>query len=96
VTPILRTRCSPKEEEQEGGGGEEEKQQLRGGGGEEEQGGGEEEVGGVVVVVVVIRMVRTHKRTPKPLCGHEGGTVLWKKGVNKDREVIENRPYLII
>ena len=47
-------------------------------------------------MVVVIRMVRTHKRKPKPLCGHEGVTVLWNQGVHTDREVIANRPDVII
>jgi hypothetical protein len=32
---------------------------------------------------------------PKPVCQHEGITVLWNQGVQTDREVLANRPDII-
>jgi hypothetical protein len=33
---------------------------------------------------------------PKPVCQHEDITVLWNQGIQTDREVLPNRPDLII
>jgi hypothetical protein len=33
---------------------------------------------------------------PKPVCQHEDRTVLWNQGVKTDREVVANRPDIII
>jgi len=38
----------------------------------------------------------THSHTPKPVCKHKDITVLWNQGVHTDREVIANRPNIII
>jgi hypothetical protein len=35
-------------------------------------------------------------RTPKPVCEHEAPTVLWNQEVHRDREVVANRPDIII
>jgi hypothetical protein len=32
----------------------------------------------------------------KPVCQHEDLTVLWNQGIQTDREVLENRPDIII
>jgi hypothetical protein len=33
---------------------------------------------------------------PKPVCQHEDITVLWSQGIQSDREVLANRPDIII
>ena len=37
-----------------------------------------------------------HARTHKPVCEHEDVTVLWNQGVHIDRDVMANRPDIII
>ena len=38
----------------------------------------------------------THTLTPKLICVHEAVTVLWNQDVQIDREVMANRPDIII
>ena len=42
--------------------------------------------------------VRMHARThtPKPVCEHEDVKVLWSQELNTDRQVMANRPDIII
>jgi hypothetical protein len=37
-----------------------------------------------------------YSHIPKPLCQHEDITVLWNQGIQTDREVLANRPDIII
>jgi hypothetical protein len=37
-----------------------------------------------------------YSHMPKPVCQHEDITVLWNEGVQTDREVLANRPGIII
>jgi hypothetical protein len=37
-----------------------------------------------------------YSHVPKPVCQHEDITVLWNQGVQTDREVLANRPDIII
>jgi hypothetical protein len=37
-----------------------------------------------------------YSHTPKPVCQHENITVLWNQGEQTDREVLANRPDIII
>jgi hypothetical protein len=37
-----------------------------------------------------------HSHIPKPVCQHEDVTVLWNQGIHTDREVLANRPDIII
>jgi hypothetical protein len=37
-----------------------------------------------------------YSHIPKPVCQHEGITVMWNQGVQTDREVLANRPDIII
>jgi hypothetical protein len=37
-----------------------------------------------------------YSHIPKPVCQHENITVLWNQGVQTDREVLANRPNIII
>jgi hypothetical protein len=37
-----------------------------------------------------------YSHLPKPVCQHEDVTVLWNQGIQTDREVLENRPDIII
>jgi uncharacterized membrane protein len=37
-----------------------------------------------------------YSHIPKPVCQHEDITVLWNQGVQADREVLANRPDIII
>jgi hypothetical protein len=37
-----------------------------------------------------------YSHIPKPVCQHEDITVLWNQGVQTDREVLANRPNIII
>jgi hypothetical protein len=37
-----------------------------------------------------------HSHTPKPVCQHEDVTVLWNQGIQTDRDVLANRPDIII
>jgi hypothetical protein len=37
-----------------------------------------------------------YSHVPKPVCQHEDITVLWNRGVQTDREVLANRPDIII
>jgi hypothetical protein len=37
-----------------------------------------------------------YSHIPKPVCQHEDITVLWNQGIQTDREILENRPDIII
>jgi hypothetical protein len=37
-----------------------------------------------------------YSHIPKPVCQHEDITVLWNQGIQTDREVLANRPNIII
>jgi hypothetical protein len=37
-----------------------------------------------------------YSHIPKPVCQHKDITVLWNQGVQTDREVLANRPDIII
>jgi hypothetical protein len=37
-----------------------------------------------------------YSHIPKPVCQHEDITVLWNQGIQTDREVLANRPDIII
>jgi hypothetical protein len=37
-----------------------------------------------------------YSQTPMPVCQHADITVLWNEGVQTDREVLANRPDIII
>ena len=46
------------------------------------------------IVVETIDIWYTH--THKPVCEHDGVTVLWNQGVHSDRQITANRPDIII
>ena len=43
-----------------------------------------------------MRYTHTHTHMPKPVCEHDYVTVLWIQEVDKNREVMENRPDIVI
>jgi hypothetical protein len=55
----------------------------------------------IIIIMIIInhkasKRQITHKHTPKSVCEREDVTVLWNQEVHTDREVIANRPDIII
>jgi hypothetical protein len=53
----------------------------------------------IVYIIIIIINEKTENwyfQIPKPICQHDEITVLWNQWVKTDREVLANRPDIII
>jgi hypothetical protein len=48
------------------------------------------------LIIIIIIIINWYSHIPKPVTEHEYLTVLWNQGIQTDREVLVNRPDIII
>jgi hypothetical protein len=50
----------------------------------------------IIIIIIIIIAENWYSHIPKPVTEHEDVTVLWNQGIQTDREVLANRPDMII
>jgi uncharacterized membrane protein len=50
----------------------------------------------IIIIIIIGTTENWYSHVPKPVCQHKDITVLWNQGIQTDREVLENRPDIII
>jgi hypothetical protein len=50
----------------------------------------------IIIIIIIIIIINWYSHIPKPVTEHEDVTVLWNQGIQTHREVLANRPDLII